>query len=267
MIDSLIQFAQQVYESPNFWMFFAIGFVAQVFDGAIGMGFGVISSTTLTVMGYPRASVSGTVNGAKIFTGLASGLSHLYFGNVDWKMFGRLVLGGLVGAVPGALLVGHAHNNWLGIAIGIYLIGIGTFIIARVARMDEAPPLASTPARHVPIGAAGGFLEAISGVWGPLVTSSMVAQGSDPRKVVGTVNLAEFVIAIVVLLLLVEHIGAAGLGASVAALVAGALVSAPFAARLTTKLPRKSLIYAVGGLVIITSLVRIIRDLEKIIGP
>jgi uncharacterized protein len=263
MIDFLIAAAREAMASPNFWMFFAIGFVAQIFDGTLGMGFGVLSSTTLTAMGYPRAAVSGAVNGAKIFTGLASGAAHIYFGNVDWRIFLRLVLGGLAGAVPGAFLVGHAHTNWLGVALSLYLIGVGIFLIWKVAHADARTPSAG---QHVRIGIAGGFLEAISGVWGPLVTSTMVATGTAPRKIVGTVNLAEFVIAFVVLLMLAKHINETGLGGSILALVAGAVLAAPFAARLTVALPRKQLIYGVGALVISTSLIRLVRDIDKIIG-
>ena len=263
MIDQLTAFAQQTVESPNFWMFLAIGFIAQIFDGAIGMGFGVISSTTLTFMGYPRAAVSGAVNGAKVFTGLASGMSHIWHGNIDWRLLARLVAGGLAGAIPGALLVGHVKNPWVGVGLGVYLVGVGLFIILRAKTGDERK--AAVPSRQYFIGISGGLLESISGIWGPLVTGTTVASGVDPRKAIGTVNLAEFFVAIAVVTVLSEHIAEHGLGTSVAALVVGALVSAPLAARITTRVPRNLLVYAVGGLIVLTSLVRIARDLVIIL--
>ena len=86
---------------PQTWMFCAIGFIAQMFDGVLGMGFGVVSSTVLTIVGFPRAVVSAAVNGAKIFTGIASGLSHAWYRNVDWRLFLMLGIAGLVGGIFG----------------------------------------------------------------------------------------------------------------------------------------------------------------------
>jgi uncharacterized protein len=263
MIEYLYHIAQNALNAPGFWMFFAIGFVAQIFDGALGMGFGVISSTTLTALGYPRAAVSGAVNGAKIFTGLSSGLAHIYYRNIDWKLFSQLVIGGLVGAIPGALLVAKSDGVALSLFISSYLIIVGIFIV-RKARQPHKQ--LATPARSFIVGIAGGFLEAVSGVWGPLVTSSMVAMGSTPRTVIGTVNLAEFVVAIVVFGILVHHIELATIGYSVMALAFGALFASPFAAKLTTEIPRKSLMMGVGILVILTSAIRITRDLIHWLG-
>ncbi len=258
MIDHLLQIGQNVLNAPGFWMFFGIGLIAQMFDGALGMGFGVISSTTLTALGYPRAAVSGAVNGAKIFTGLASGLSHMYYRNIDWKLFGLLVAGGLCGALPGALLIAKQNSPWISVGISIYLIVVGIFIVRKAyqphKQMTNAP-------RSFGVGAAGGFLEAVSGVWGPLVTSSLVALGTTPRIVVGTVNLAEFVVAIFVFAILVHHIELATIGYSVIALAIGALVASPFAARLSTHIPHRKLMMGIGVLVIVTSSIRIARDL------
>jgi uncharacterized protein len=258
MFDHLIQIAQNALHAPGFWMFFAIGFVAQMFDGAIGMGFGVISSTTLTALGYPRAAVSGAVNGAKIFTGLSSGISHIIYRNIDWKMFALLVCGGLLGALPGALLVARAEGLWISLLISSYLIVVGVIIIRKAQQPHKQ---LDTARRSFGVGIAGGFLEAVSGVWGPLVTSSMVALGSTPRTVIGTVNLAEFVVAIFVFAVLVHHIELATIGYSVIALALGALLAAPLAARMVTKIPRRTLMISVGILVIVTSLIRVARDL------
>lgn len=258
MLDYLLHIGQNVLSAPGFWMFFGIGFIAQLFDGALGMGFGVISSTTLTALGYPRAAVSGAVNGAKIFTGLSSGLSHIYYRNIDWKLFGLLVAGGLLGALPGAMLVAKQNGLWMNLAISSYLIVVGIFIVRKAHQPHKQM---TTAPRSFGVGVAGGFLEAVSGVWGPLVTSSLVALGSTPRTVIGTVNLAEFVVAIFVFAVLVHHIELATIGYTVIALTLGALVAAPFAAKLSTSIPRRALMMGVGILVIITSSIRIARDL------
>jgi uncharacterized protein len=258
MLDYLLQIGQNAANAPGFWMFLAIGFIAQVFDGALGMGFGVISSTTLTALGYPRAAVSGAVNGAKIFTGLSSGIAHIYYRNIDWKLFGLLVAGGLIGALPGAFLIAKQTGAMMSLVISGYLILVGIFIIRKA---HEPHKQMTTAPRSFGIGVAGGFLEAVSGVWGPLVTSSMVALGSTPRTVVGTVNLAEFVVAIFVFAILVHHIELATIGYSVIALALGALVAAPFAAKMTTTIPRRTLMMGVGILVILTSVIRMARDL------
>ncbi len=259
MIEHLLQIAQNAISAPNFGIFFAIGLLAQLFDGALGMGFGVISSTTLTALGYPRAAVSGAVNGAKIFTGLASGASHIYYRNIDWKLFAQLVVGGLLGALPGALLVARSNGLWISLLISSYLILVGIFIVHKARQPHK---LLTTTRRSIGVGVAGGFLEAVSGVWGPLVTSSMVALGSTPRTVVGTANLAEFVIAVFVFAILVHHIELATIGYSVIALALGALVAAPIAAKLSTEIPRRALMMGVGLLVILTSSIRIARDLS-----
>jgi uncharacterized protein len=263
MLDQLYQIASDALSAPNFWMFFAIGFIAQIFDGALGMGFGVISSTTLTALGYPRAAVSGAVNGAKIFTGLFSGAAHIYYRNIDWKLFGRLVLGGLIGAIPGAFLVANAKGIWIGLFMSSYLILVGIIIIRHSYKPHHQH---TTSVRTVGVGIAGGFLEAISGVWGPLVTSTMVAMGSTPRTVIGSTNLAEFVIAIFVFAVLVHHIELATIGFSVIALALGAFLAAPIAAKLTTEIPRRALMISVGILVIVTSLFRMARDVWPLLS-
>jgi uncharacterized protein len=263
MLDQLLQIASDTVRAPNFWMLFAIGFVAQIFDGALGMGFGVISSTTLTALGYPRAAVSGAVNGAKIFTGLFSGGAHIYFRNIDWKLLWRLVLGGLIGAIPGAFLVANAKGIWVGLLMSSYLILVGIFIVRHSYKPHHQN---TTPARTVGVGVAGGFLEAISGVWGPLVTSTMVALGSTPRTVIGSANLAEFIVAIFVFAILVHHVEFSTIGLSVIALALGAFLAAPVAAKLTTEIPRRALMMSVGILVIVTSLIRMARDVAPLLG-
>ena len=237
-------------------LFAAIGFFAQLCDGALGMGFGVISYSVLTAMGLDPKTVSATVNGAKIFTGLASGAAHIHQRNVNWRLAAALLAGGAVGASIGVLLLLRVSGETIQIIIAAYLIAVGTLIGARALRM--ALPIERRP-RAAVVGMAGGMLEAIAGIWGPLVTSSLVLRGLPPRFVVGSVNLAETAIAVCVSVLLASQIGFASVTTAVLGLVGGAIIAAPLAARFTRTLPARTLMLGIAGLMIITSLLRIAR--------
>ncbi|MEX6723343.1 sulfite exporter TauE/SafE family protein [Parapedomonas caeni] len=239
-------------------IFVAIGFVAQLFDGALGMGFGVISYTVLTGMGVPHAVVSASVNGAKIFTGSASGLAHISHKNIDWKLFGLLAVCGSVGGVVGVLVLTRMPSDILKPVIAVYLIGVGVYIVWRAFRHIQVHV---GHKRTAMVGTAGGFLEATAGVWGPLVTSNLIALGANPRYAVGSGNLAETVVALVVSLMLAHHIGLENFSKAVLGLLIGAIIAAPFAARFARQLPAKTLMVGVGLLVIVTSVYRLAQTL------
>ncbi|MGD9598601.1 MAG: sulfite exporter TauE/SafE family protein [Steroidobacteraceae bacterium] len=245
--------------SPETWAFMALGFVAQVFDGALGMGFGAISSAVLAAVGVPREVASASVNGAKLFTGTASGVSHVLMRNVDGQMLLALSGAGVLGGVVGATLLTRAFAQWIGIAISLYLLAAGAFIIWRA--LHALPAHRATRRAQGGVGLAGGLLEATSGVWGPLVTSNLVALGASPRHVVGTSSVAETFVAATVFGLLVSHVGIARLAAVTFGLLCGALIAAPFAALLARRVSVRPLTLAVGGLVMATSLLRLGRDL------
>jgi uncharacterized protein len=237
-------------------IFMGIGFVAQMFDGAIGMGFGLISYTVLTGMGYPKAVVSASVNGAKIFTGAVAGFAHIREKNIDWAILRFLAIGGVLGAVIGCLMLVNLPHEWLTPVINSYLVIVGALILWR---SGHPMPHVATPKSTVGVGVAGGVLESLSGVWGPLVTSNMVAMGSPPRFVIGSVTVAEAIVSTAVFTMLIGHVGFANLSQAVLGLLAGAIIAAPFAARLTRQIPKRILMIAVGLLVIATSGFRLIR--------
>ncbi len=245
---------------PPWWLFAIVGFGAQLLDGALGMGFGAISSTVLAAIGMPREVASASVNGAKLFTGAASGASHLLLRNVDGAMLVVLALAGALGGGLGALLLARFHaSTWLGVAISAYLFVVGGHVIWRAFRVAPAAigrPLVGS------VGFAGGFLEALSGVWGPLVTSHLVALGASPRFAVGTGNVAETLVAGVVFSVLVHHLGVQSSFAVIGGLVLGAVVAAPLAARLVHRIAPRTLMAAVGTLVMVLSAVRLARDLS-----
>lgn len=237
-------------------LFAGIGFVAQLLDGAIGMGFGLISYTILTGMGYPKAVVSASVNGAKMFTGAIAGYAHIRQGNVDWAILRLLVIGGVIGAAFGAFLLIELPHDWLTPVINFYLVLVGLIILWRAG---HAMAHVATPPRTLGIGMAGGVLESLSGVWGPLVTSNMVALGSPPRFVVGSVTVAEAVVSVAVFVMLVGHVGVENLSKAVLGLLIGAIIAAPLAAKITRQIPKRALMIAIGLLVIATSGFRLIR--------
>ncbi|MFT3907691.1 MAG: sulfite exporter TauE/SafE family protein [Steroidobacteraceae bacterium] len=239
-------------------MFVAIGLIAQLCDGVLGMGFGVISSTVLTLIGLPREVVSASVNGAKIITGTASGISHMAFRNLEWRTFLILALSGALGGVIGAWLITQGQARLVGPIVSGYLIFVGGYIIWKASHIETM----QIDMKHTAgVGIAGGFLESVSGVWGPLVTSNLVAFGLPPRLAVGTGNVAETVVAVVVFTVLVHHLGLTQLSRYAIGLVAGALLASPFAALWTAKLPKRRLMIGVGIMVILTSVLRLIRDL------
>jgi uncharacterized membrane protein YfcA len=237
--------------------FAAIGFVAQLCDGALGMGFGAISSTVLTVIGLPREIVSATVNGAKIITGTASSVAHLAYKNVNWRALAILAAGGVIGGLLGAWLLTQSKVRYAGPIVSGYLILVGIYIIWKAQRTEKSRV---ATAKIAAVGLAAGFLEAVAGVWGPLATSNLVTSGLPARMAIGVGNVAETVVAVVVFTVLVNHVGFDQLSRAAVGLVIGALIASPLAARLTAKLPKRRLTIAVGIMIIVSSALRLARD-------
>lgn len=246
------------YIDWNTMMFIVIGFGAQLCDGALGMGFGVLTSTVLTLIGLPRVVVSATVNTAKILTGTASSVAHLAYHNVEWRTLAILATAGVVGALGGShLLLRVDGSRYIGPIISAYLIGVGIYIIWKASHVEK---LHITLPRIAGIGVAAGFLEAVAGVWGPLATSNLVASGLPPRLAVGVGNVAETLVAVIVSATLVSELGFDKLSRAAVGLVVGALAASPIAARLTATLPKRRLTIGVGVLVILSSGLRLMKE-------
>jgi len=240
--------------------FILIGFFAQLVDGALGMAFGVIANTALLWLGIPPAIASSYVHFIKCFTGGVSGISHIYHQNVDWRLFFRLAGAGVVGGVAGAWLLSVLHVNdseyarpfvqgYLAL-IGLYIMfrGLGRKIAERRARIVE------------PVAAVGGFLDATGGGgWGPVVTSNLLIQGNNPRMTVGTVNTAEFVIAVAVSITYLLSLGVNDLTGPVVGLLIGGVLAAPFASWITKHVPTRRMMVAVGALLVVISVFGLLR--------
>jgi len=244
--------------NAEFWIFAAVGAAAQLIDGALGMGYGVVSSTVLLSLGVPPANVSASVHTAKAFTGAASAVSHVAYKNVDWKLLLPLTAGGVVGGVLGAYVLTTVDGDKVKPFVVAWLMVMGLIILWRAWK--NARPKVSPTSRPIPLGLVGGFMDSIGGGgWGPVVTSTLLGGGADPRKAIGTTNTAEFFVAGAISgaflwALLFGGWEAEGLQDqiwSVAGLIVGGVVVAPLAGWTTKILPLKVLTWLVGGLVVV----------------
>lgn len=236
-----------VITSDEFLKAAAVGFIAQSIDGALGMAYGISATTFLLGTGASPAVASASVHIAEIFTTGLSGLSHLRLGNVDRKLMLRLLIPGVTGGVLGALVVTHFDGAALKPWISGYLLVMGIYVLAKAWRHRRKP--AQEPKHVAKLALFGGFVDAAGGGgWGPVVTTSLVGAGQDPRRTIGSVNFAEFFIAIASAGAFVIFIDAAP-WATVAGLVAGGMFAAPLAAFLCRALPARALLVLVGALI------------------
>lgn len=236
---------------------FLVGALAQLVDGALGMGFGLIASSVLIAMGVPPATSSAAVHAAKVFTGGASALSHAWFQNLNWRLFFVLALSGVAGGLIGAYVLGKVNSIWLLAFISIYLAILGVVVLIQTFRL--LLPRHINHVGTVAIGSVGGCLDAIGGGgWGSITTLGMVARGIEARYAVGTANAAEFFVAISISAALFAHLD--GLPwKQLIALIAGGVVMAPFAAWIAHHLPMKFMAIMVGCAVILLSLFNLWR--------
>lgn len=232
--------------------FIAVGFAAQLVDGALGMAFGVISNTLLVgVLGVPPALASQRVHVVECFTTATSGISHLLNGNIDRELFFRLLIPGMVGGILGAYVLSSVDAGLIKPFVLTYLAGIGLYLLWKGIKY---PPEAKRPRHVVPLGLAGGFLDAAGGGgWGPVVTSNLLIQGADPRKVVGTVNTVEFFLTVTISAAFIFHLGVADLAGATLGFLIGGLAAAPFGAFAAKHFPAKVMLILVGAVLTVTS--------------
>jgi len=238
--------------------FIAVGFAAQLVDGALGMAFGVISNTLLVaVLGVPPALASQRVHIVECFTTAVSGISHLLHGNVDRRLFLRLLVPGLIGGVLGAYVLTSIDAAVVKPYVLIYLSGIGIFILWRGLFY---PPKLREAKLIAPLGLFGGFLDAAGGGgWGPVVTSNLLIQGADPRKVVGTVNTVEFFLTLAVSAAFIWNLGIADVAGATLGLLIGGLMAAPLGAWVAKHFNPKVMLILVGIVLTLTSLYGVYR--------
>ncbi len=237
--------------------FIAIGFAAQLVDGALGMAFGVISSTLLVSIGVPPAAASAGVHVVESFTTGVSGISHVLHRNVRWSLFLRLVIPGVIGGVIGAYLLSQIDAAVARPFVLTYLAGIGLYLLWRGIKY---PPTEKEPKVIAPLGFVGGFLDAAGGGgWGPVVTSNLLVQGASPRHVIGSVNTAEFFLTVAVSATFIFSLGFEAFTIATTGLLIGGVMAAPLGALLAKRVPSKQLLIFVGVVLTVTSAYGVIR--------
>ena len=246
--------------------FVLVGFAAQLVDGALGMAFGQISSTLLITLGVPPAAASAGVHIAETFTTGVSGISHVAHRNVDWRLFVRIVIPGVIGGVLGAYVLTQINAGTAKPYVLTYLTGLGLYLFYRgvMHRHTERRPKIVEP-----LGLIGGFLDAAGGGgWGAIVTTNLLVQGSNPRKTIGSVNTAEFFLTITISATFLATLTFGGsaqdaellLKATIGLLVGGVL-AAPFGAMIAKRVNPDRLLTFVGALVTLTSSYALYRAL------
>jgi uncharacterized protein len=239
--------------------FIAIGFAAQLVDGALGMAFGVICNTLLISIGVPPALASSRVHTVECFTTGVSGISHILHKNVEWKLFARIVIPGIVGGILGAYVLTHIHADTARPLVLAYLSLIGLYLLWRALRHEHRE---KQPKVIEPLGLAGGFLDAAGGGgWGSIVTSNLLVQGASPRKVVGTVSTAEFFVTVTISATFIANLGLSAFGAPTVGLLIGGVAAAPLGAFIAKRVPAKALMLMVSVVLVLTSLYGIYKAL------
>lgn len=244
---------------PTLLLFGLAGLLAQFVDGALGMGFGVTATTALLAVGITPAIASASIHLAEVGTGFVSGAAHWKFDNVDWRTVGILALPGAVGAIFGAYVLVSVSTEFASAWIAILLSVLGLYVLVRFAFLTlgklitEKRPGAKFLA---PLGLVAGFVDASGGGgWGPIATSTLLSSGRlEPRKVIGSVSAAEFVVALSASISFLVALSNSGVNYTIVlGLLAGGVVAAPIAAWVVQFLPPRVLGAAAGGLIVLTN--------------
>ncbi|MEP6617498.1 MAG: TSUP family transporter [Ginsengibacter sp.] len=251
LMDS-IQSIPQYIDTRSFLIMLLTGFIAQMVDGSLGMGYGTISTTFLLANGVNPAIVSSRVHSARVFSSGVSGYSHHRFGNINKKLFQALVIPGVIGAIIGATLAyfGQRYSTYVRIPLSIYTLYLGYFILHKAFKKRKAQDKIK---RAGILASVGGFVDAFAGGgWGTLVTSTLISKRKSPRFIIGSVCLAEFFVVLASSITFFIFLKSLPF-TDVAGLIVGGLIAAPIAARLVGKLHLKTMFIAVGAFVILTS--------------
>jgi uncharacterized protein len=242
----------------NLFVLAVVGLIAQLVDGSLGMAYGVTSTTLLLTVGIAPAAASASVHLSEIGTTLVSGISHWRFGNVDWTKIVWMAIPGGIGAYFGAVLLSSISAEAAQPIVAIFLFGLGAYILIRfsfkVGNLITEKPISRKFLS--PLGLVAGFLDAAGGGgWGPISTPSLLSSGRmEPRKVVGTVDTSEFVVAMCASVGFLISLSFAEIPLSiVAALLIGGVIAAPLAAWLVRHLHPRVLGTAVGGVILLTN--------------
>jgi uncharacterized membrane protein YfcA len=243
-----------------FWQSILVGFVAQLVDGALGMAYGLVSTSFLLAFGVSPAAASAAVHTAEMFTTGASGAAHIWRRNVQWDLVRRLAPAGVAGGVAGALTLSYLPVATMKPLVSLYLLCMGVFVIVLAVRGPLKPP--SQPAGVRRIGLIGGFLDAAGGGgWGPIVTSTLLGRGHAPRQAVGSVNTTEFLVTAAVSASFFLTLGSVR-WTDILGLLLGGVVAAPVAAFVVGLARPRMLMGGIGCFVVSLALWQIALALD-----
>lgn len=243
-----------------FWQSLIVGFVAQMVDGALGMAYGLVSTSFLMAVGVPPAAASAAVHTAEIFTTGVSGAAHTWRKNVNWKLVLRLAPMGIAGGIAGALFVSYLPIHIIKPVVSVYLLLMGVFVLSLALRKTPLAP--TNPAGVKRVGLIGGFLDAAGGGgWGPVTTSTLLGRGHAPRQSVGSVNVSEFFVTAAISATFFFALGSVR-WTDIAGLLIGGVLAAPIAAYAVSVARPRVLAATIGCLVSTIAIWQIFQAIE-----
>jgi uncharacterized membrane protein YfcA len=244
----------------NLLVLATVGLFAQLVDGSLGMAYGVTSSTMLLAVGIAPSAASAAVHLSEVGTTLVSGAAHWRLGNIDWRIVSIIALPGGIGAFIGATLLSNLDAETAIPVVSVILLALGVYVLWRFLALGGRRPQFKgrlSAAFLTPLGAVGGVLDAVGGGgWGPVGTTTLLSSGRvEPRKVVGSIDTAEFVVAVGGSVGFLLALGSEGVNwAWAGALMIGGVIAAPIAAWLVKIMPARILGVAAGGLIVLTNI-------------
>ncbi|HPH96407.1 MAG TPA: sulfite exporter TauE/SafE family protein [Anaerolineaceae bacterium] len=242
----------------EFFLYVLVGFIGQMIDGSLGMAYGVSCNAFLLSLGIPPAASSASVHAAEVVVTGISGLSHFKFGNVDKALFLRLIIPGTIGGGLGAYVLTQLDGSVIKPYISIYLLLMGFLIIYK--GVFKKPQNGERIKRFIiPLAVMGGTCDAIGGGgWGPVVTTTLIAGGNQPRETIGSVNASEFFVSLVESVVFILTLGLTH-WMVILGLLIGGIIAAPLAAYLTKRLPVRALMVLVGLLIVVVNTNTIVK--------
>jgi hypothetical protein len=247
-----------------YWMLLA-GFCAEMVAGSMGMGYGVICTTILLILNVPPPIISASIHSAESFTTAAGSISHWQLGNVNKKLVKALAIPAIVGAIIGAIALTYAGEYYAKLTkpvIAAYAMYLGFRILQNAYKNKNGNGNGIRRKTNIPVlGFIGGFIDSFGGGgWGPLVTGTFIKNGRTPKYVIGSSTMAKFILTVASAVTFLFTVGIQHWNI-VAGLLIGGIITAPFSAMLTSKLPVRKMFIAVGIVVIIMGLITIYRSL------
>lgn len=244
-----------------YWMLL-VGVFAEIVAGSMGMGYGVICTTTLMFLNIPPHIVSASIHSAESFTTAAGSVSHIRLRNVSKSLVKKLALPAVIGAVIGAVCLTYLGEYYAKITktvIAFYTLYLGFQILSNAFKEKQNKAL-KRKTNLTRLGVIGGFIDSFAGGgWGPLVTGTLIKNAFTPRFAVGSSTVAKFILTITAAVTFFFTLGIQHWNIIIGLLIGG-ILTAPFSAMLTAKLPVRKMFIVIGLLVIVMSSITIYKS-------